>query len=518
MPRLQRLVPIVGLLCLAGLIQTCLADVRLPHIFGTHMVLQRDKPVRLWGWADPEEKVKVSIGKANGEAAADKQGKWSIELPPASATAPIDVTIEGKNSIVLHDVLVGEVWLCSGQSNMQWPVSMVTHARKEIADAKHPQIRLFTVPMRPAGEPAADVSGSWTVCTPSSIPGFTAVGYFFGRYLHEQLEVPVGLINSSWGGTRIEPWTPPVGFRDVPALASMVAQIDNATTEYAKMTAAVLPKYKAWLAVAEEAQKKGERIPAPPEWPANPLANNVAPTGLYNGMIHPLVPFAIRGAIWYQGESNVGEGMLYYDKMKALIEGWRSVWHEKDLPFLYVQLAPYRYGPAAQINLPRSWEAQSAALQIPYTGMAVINDIGNPKDIHPKDKQDVGKRLALWALAKTYGKQIVYSGPLYKSMSIDGTKIRVKFEHVGGGLVARNGKPLDWFKIAGDDKKFVDAEAIIDGDSVIVSSSKVPKPVAVRYAFDQIAEPNLQNIEGLPASPFRTDKWNDADQPKSPGT
>jgi sialate O-acetylesterase len=225
-------------------------------------------------------------------------------------------------------------------------------------------------------------------------------------------------------------------------------------------------------------------------------------------MIHPLVPFSIRGALWYQGESNVGEGMLYLDKMKALIGGWRSVWHENDFPFLYVQLAPFHYGNANPLALPLSWEAQTAALQIPNTGMAVTNDIGNVKDIHPKDKQDVGKRLALWALAKTYGKQIVYSGPLYKSMTVEGSKIRIKFDHVGGGLVARNNKPLDWFTIAGDDKKFVDADAIIDGDSVIVSAPKVTKPVAVRFAFNQVAEPNLQNVEGLPASAFRTDKWD----------
>ncbi len=222
-------------------------------------------------------------------------------------------------------------------------------------------------------------------------------------------------------------------------------------------------------------------------------------------MIHPLVPFAIRGAIWYQGESNLGDGLFYLEKMKALIAGWRSVWNEGDFPFGFVQLAPFRYGTANPTLLPKMWVTQTDALAIPNTGMAVTIDVGNPTDIHPKDKQDVGKRLALWALAKTYGKQIVYSGPLYKSMSVDGGKIRVKFEHVGGGLVARDNKPLNWFQIAGEDKKFVDAEATIDGDSVIVSSAKVPKPVAVRFAWDQVADPNLQNVEGLPASAFDTE-------------
>lgn len=512
MPRLQRVARIVGLallISLGGVIRTSVADVRLPHIFGDHMVLQRDKPVRIWGSADPGEKVTVTIGKEHGEATADEHRKWTLEVPAVSAKTPIEVTVAGKNTIVLHDVLIGEVWICSGQSNMQMNVASSSHARKEIEQANHPEIRLFTVPMRPAGEPADDVNGAWTVCTSKSIPSFTAVGYFFGRYLHEQLEVPVGLVNSSWGGTRIEPWTPPVGFREVPALASILTDIEKAKAAYAETTAAALPHYAGWLTIAQKAKENHEKIPAPPEWPTNPLANNYAPTGLYNGMIHPLVPFAIRGAIWYQGESNNGEGMLYYEKMKALIGGWRSVWHEGDFSFLYVQLAPYRYGTGNPTALARIWEAQTAALAIPDTGMAVTNDIGNVKDIHPKDKQDVGKRLALWALAKTYGKQIVYSGPLYidNSMKIDGSKIRVKFDHVGGGLVARNSKPLDWFKIAGDDKKFVDAEATIDGDSVIVSSPKVEKPVAVRFAFDQVAEPNLQNVEGLPASAFRTDKW-----------
>ena len=512
MPRLPRVARIVGLcpliLCVA-LSAPCVADVRLPHIFGDHMVLQREKPIRVWGWAEPGEKVTVAIGNEHAEATADEHRHWKVELPPVASKSPIEVTVAGKNKIVLHDVLLGEVWICSGQSNMQMSVASSDNSRKEIADANHPNIRLLTVPMRPAGEPADNFSGSWVACTPKTVPGFTAVGYFFGRSLHEQLEVPIGLINSSWGGTRIEPWTPPVGFAEVPALASILSDIEKAKAEYAKMTVDVLPRYADWLALAQQAKARHEPIPAPPEWPASPLSNNYAPTGLYNGMIHPLVPFAIRGAIWYQGESNLGDGKLYFDKMKALIGGWRSVWHEGDFSFLYVQLAPFKYGSTDPTLLPKIWEAQTAALAIPNTGMAVTNDIGNPTDIHPKDKQDVGKRLALWALAKTYGKQIVYAGPLYveNSMKIEGSKIRVKFDHVGGGLVARNGKPLNWFQIAGADKNFVDAEAIIDGEWVIVSSPKVSKPVAVRFAWDQIADPNLQNVEGLPAAAFRTDKW-----------
>jgi sialate O-acetylesterase len=505
--RVARIVGFGSLILLAGLIPRCIADVRLPHVFCDHMVVQRDKPIRVWGSAEPGEKVTVTVGKEHAEATADAERHWKVELPATNEKGPIEITVAGKNTIVLHDVLVGEVWICSGQSNMQMNVASSTHAKREIAEANHPQIRLCTVPMRPAGEPADDMGASWTICTPQTVPGFSAVGYFFGRALHEQLDVPIGLINSSWGGTRIEPWTPPVGFQEVPALASILADIEKAKAAYAEATAAALPRFAAWLPVAEKAKANHERIPSPPEWPSHPLANNIAPTGLYNGMIHPLVPFSIRGAIWYQGESNLGDGMLYDDKMKALIGGWRSVWHEGDFPFLYVQLAPFRYGTANPTLLPKIWEAQTAALAIPDTGMAVTNDIGNSKDIHPKDKQDVGKRLALWALAKAYGKQIVYSGPLYKSMSVEGSKIRIKFDDAGGGLVARGGKPLSWFTIAGNDKKFVEADATVDGDSVVVSSAKVPKPVAVRFAWDQVADPNLQNVEGLPAPAFRTDKW-----------
>jgi sialate O-acetylesterase len=471
-------------LSLAAAVRPCAADVRLPRIFGNQMVLQRELPVRVWGTADPAEKVTVSIGKNESSATADEHGKWKVELSPLSAGSPVEVKVSGKNTITLHDVLVGEVWVCSGQSNMGLTVQGAADAAKEIAAATHPQIRLFSVPLIPKVQPADDVDGYWKQCTPESVPSFSAVAYYFGRQLHEQLGVPIGLINTSWGGTRIEPWTPPVGFRSVPAVASILTDLE-------KNPPVVPPQVKS---------KKRKKAAQGPQL-------QQTPTYLYNGMIHPLVPFAIRGAIWYQGESNLSDAMLYTDKMKALIQGWRSVWNEGDFPFYYVQLAPYTYGKGNTTALPKLWEAQTAALSIPNTGMAVTIDIGNAKDIHPKDKQDVGKRLALWALAKNYGKQIVYSGPLYKSMSVDGSSIRVKFDHVGGGLSERDGKPLTWFTIAGEDRKFVDAVAKVEGDSIVVSSTKVEKPVAVRFAWDQVADPNLTNIEGLPASAFRTDRW-----------
>ena len=290
--------------------------------------------------------------------------------------------------------------------------------------------------------------------------------------MQQQLDVPVGLIGSNWGGTRIEPWTPPVGFQQVPALKEIADNLD--------------------------------KFPAKN---ADGKINHQSPLALYNGMIAPLVPYGIRGALWYQGESNNGEAMLYFEKKKALIAGWRSIWNKPDLPFYFVQLAPFRYGGDPK-NLAGIWEAQTATLSIPNTGMAVTVDISNLTDIHPKNKQDVGKRLALWALAQLYGKSdLVYSGPLYKSMAVEGNKIRLSFDHVGGGLVSRDGKPLNWFTIAGEDKNFVEAKAVIDGDSVVVSADSVANPVAVRFGWTQEAEPNLSNKAGLPASPFRTDKW-----------
>lgn len=389
-----------------------------------------------------------------------------------SAGGPHTLTVEGTTKIELKDILVGEVWLCSGQSNMEWSVAQSDNAQAEIQAANYPQIRHIKIPHRPAETPQADVpSDGWKVCSPQTVPGFTAVGYYFARYLHKELNVPIGLIGSNWGGTRIEPWTPPAGFQAVPALSNIAENLDK----------------------FPQKNDQGQ-------------INHQTPLALYNGMIAPLVPYALRGAIWYQGESNNGEGMLYYEKMKALISGWRTLWDDPDMPFYYVQLAPFRYGrPEA---LPGIWEAQLKALSIPNTGMAVTVDISNIADIHPRNKQDVGKRLALWALAKTYGKDdVVYSGPLYKSLKVEGDKAIVSFDHVGGGLVSRDGKPLTHFQVAGEDKKFVDAQAEIVGDTVVVRAEGVAKPVAVRFAWHELAEPNLSNKEGLPASPFRTDDW-----------
>ena len=449
------------------------AAVKLASLIGDNMVLQRGEAVPIWGWDDPGTQVTVTMGETKVTATADAKGKWCVQLPAMAAGGPHTLTVAGTTSVTVSNILVGDVWLCSGQSNMEWPVGASDNAQQEIAAADYPRIRHIKIPHVPADQPKEEVAaGPWQVCTPENVPGWTAVGFFFARYLQQQLDVPVGLIGSNWGGTRIEPWTPPVGFQQVPALKEIA---DNLATFPAKN--------------------------------ADGNINHQSPLALYNGMIAPLVPYGIKGALWYQGESNNGEAMLYFEKKKALINGWRALWNKPDLPFYFVQLAPFRYGGDPK-NLAGIWEAQTATLALPNTGMAVTVDISNLTDIHPKNKQDVGKRLALWALYQLYGKSdLVYSGPLYKSLAVEGNKIRLTFDHVGGGLVSRNGQPLNWFTIAGEDKNFVEAKAEIDGDTVVVSADAVANPVAVRFGWTQEAEPNLSNKAGLPASPFRTDKW-----------
>jgi sialate O-acetylesterase len=496
------------------------AEVKLPHVIGDHMVLQRDVPLPVWGWADPGETVTVMVGGHEARTRADAKGHWMVKLPALEAGGPHEMTVSGENTIRLTDILVGEVWLCAGQSNMEMGIGVVQDGQQEVAAADYPQIRLYELPRNTAGQPAPDLEATWRVCSPATIAaggwgGFSAVGYFFGRELHKELDVPVGLIDTTWGGTRIEPWTPPEGFALVPKLAEIADQIEQANRDYRNALPASLDAIDSWVKATRQALAEDQTLlPAPPAWPRHPLDNNGQPTGLYNGMVHPLVPFAIRGAIWYQGEANVHavDGMMYYEKTKALIGGWRAVWDQGDFPFYFVQLAPFNYKrhirEMSDYALPEIWEAQAASLSIPNTGMAVITDIGNLNDIHPRNKLDVGKRLALWALAQTYGRDgIVYSGPLYRSMAVEDGKIRIQFDHVGGGLASRDGQPLNWFEIAGEDRQFVEAQAKIDGQTVIVWSDKVAEPVAVRFGWHQQAEPNLMNKEGLPACPFRTHPW-----------
>ncbi len=449
------------------------AEVRLPSVIGDNMVLQRGEPVPVWGWDTAGTKVTVTIGETVATATAGADGRWTVYLPTMKAGGPHEITVKGTSEATIKNVLVGEVWFCSGQSNMEWRVKQSNDAEKEIAAAKYPRIRHIKFPHRPADNPQSDIpSSGWQLCSPETVGDFTAVGYYFGKFLKDELDVPIGLLGCNWGGTRIEPWTPPAGFRAVPKLADIAGTLDQFPTR----------------------NNKG-------------AVNHQTAMALYNGMVAPVIPYGIRGAIWYQGESNNGEGMLYHEKMKALIAGWRSTWQKPNLPFYFVQLAPYKYGGSPQA-LAGIWEAQLKTLSVPHTGMAVTVDIGNRTNIHPKNKQDVGRRLGLWALSQTYGKKdVVYSGPLYKSMKARDKSIVVSFDHVGDGLVARDNKPLSHFMIAGKDGEFVEATATIKGSTVVVRADSVKNPVAVRFGWDQEAEPNLSNKNGLPASPFRTDSW-----------
>ena len=505
---------VVGLLAGAGLAHTAWAEVRLPKVFSSHMVLQQEKPLVVWGWAQPGEKVTVQLGTANQEVQANERGEWKAVLPATKAGGPYTLTVSGSNKVQFEDVMVGEVWLCSGQSNMEMGIGAARDAKEEIAAADYPGIRLLLVTKSWKPEPQSDIEGTWKVCTPKTVAeggwsGFSACAYSFGRELHKKLGVAVGLIDASWGGTRIEPWTPPEGFAMVPALKrdyELVQLGDPRTAPHQRRLEQVLQETERWLASARQALTARALVPTMPTYPAEllPPHDVQQATALYNGMIFPIRPFALRGAIWYQGESNATEGMLYAERMRALIGGWRQVLGEGEFPFYFVQIAPYTYGFNAEV-IGEFWEAQAAAQAVPNTGMAVISDIGDLKDIHPKNKQEVGRRLALWALAKTYGQEnIIYSGPAFKAMTIEGDKLRLSFDQIGGGLASRDGKPLSWFEVIdADEGGFVKADAQINGSTVVLSAPSVKHPVAMRFAWSMLAEPNLMNAEGLPAGAFR---------------
>ena len=498
----------------AGVCPTARAEVRLPNVFGSHMVLQQDKPLIIWGWAQANETVTVQMAGASQTAQANERGEWKAELPAMKAGGPYTLTVSGSSTVRLEDVMVGEVWLCSGQSNMEMGIGIARDAEKEIAAANYPGIRLLMVTNRWTPEPRTDVEGSWKVCSPATIAeggwgGFSAAGYYFGRELHQKLGVTVGLIDATWGGTRIESWTPPEGFAAVPALKQEYERLqlgDPQNAAHQQRLEQVLQETERWLAAAKQSLAQRANVSPMPTYPEELLPPHELQnrTALYNGMIHPLRPFALRGAIWYQGESNSSEGMLYAERMKALIAGWRQVWGEGNFPFYFVQIAPFTYGHKPEV-IGEFWEAQAAAQTIPNSGMVIINDIGDLKDIHPANKQEVGRRLALWALAKTYGqKDVVHAGPSFKAMSVEGDKLRLSFEGVGGGLASRDGKPLSWFEVVdADEGGFVKAEARIDGSTVVLSAPGVNRPAAMRFAWSMLAEPNLMNAEGLPAGAFR---------------
>jgi sialate O-acetylesterase len=509
------------------------ADVKPHALFSDGLVLQRGMKCPIWGKADPGEQVSVqfAVKKENVAAAlsasapADDKGNWRIDLQVASELAggPYEMTIKGKNTLTLKNVYVGEVWICSGQSNMEWTLQNAYNGKEAIAKAKNPHIRLFTVPKNTSDKPLTGFKGKtkWEECNPDTVKSFTAVGYFFGRDLQKALNVPIGLIHTSWGGTIADAWTTRAALENNPELKGIVEKYEenrpSAPADYEK----ALKRYEAALAKHKEAvakaKEEGKQLPRAPRKPTPPNNNPNRPCVLYNAMIHPLQPYAIKGAIWYQGESNAGRAYQYRTLFPAMIESWRKTWKEGDFPFLFVQLAPYMK--IVEEPQESAWaelrEAQLlTSLHCKNTGMAVITDVGNPNDIHPKKKEPVGARLALAARALGYGEKIEYSGPQYDKMAKNDGKIVLHFKHAGKGLEAKDG-PLHGFTIAGADRKFHNAMAEIQGDTVLVWSDKVTEPVAVRYGWANCPVVNLWNKDGLPASPFRTDDFPGVTAPKT---
>ncbi len=477
------------------------ADIKLPALISDGMVLQQGINAPLWGWADEGESVTVEFQnqKVNTKA---KDGKWIVRLKPLKAGGPFSLIISGKNRIEYKNVMVGEVWICGGQSNMGWRLNQSENAEAEIAAAKYPMIRLFNVPRSEVGAPVTDMKSEWKECSPESAAVFSAVGYYFGRDLLKARNTPIGLINNAVGGSPAESWTS--------------AEILNADSEYKQFNADYQKRIgdyeKALEKFKEDSEKaKAENKPAP-RAPGKPWM----PSGLYNGMLAPLVPYGIKGAIWYQGEANAGRAYQYRRLFPTMISNWRSIWGQGDFPFIFVQLAAFGQNSSklGESDWAELREAQLMTLTaLPKTGMALAIDVGTYDDIHPRKKQPVGSRLALSARSVAYGEKIVHSGPVYQSMKIEGDKVSLSFKHTGGGLEAQGGE-LKGFIIAGDDKVWREARAEIKGDHVIVSSPEAPKPVAVRYAWIKYPTCNLYNKEGLPATPFRTDDWPGVTQPK----
>ncbi len=459
------------------------AELSLPTIFTDHMVLQQKQTVPVWGTAEPGSPVTVEFAGQKKTAKADSGGKWRIDLDALKASAePQTLTVSTPTAKVeIADVLVGEVWLCSGQSNMQMAMKSSENAAEAIAAGDHPLIRLYRTPTVFSQTPTEKINAQWTACTPETLPDFSAVAYNFGKKLQQELGVPVGLWQSAWGGTRIEPWTPPRGFEGFDSLADIRKQTENFPAGFG----------------TDKSKAKQERQ---------------YPTAIYNAMLHANIPFAIQGAIWYQGEANHNEGMLYVDKTAALLKGWRELWG-RDLPYYFVQIAPYRYGQQDPSVLAEFWEAQAAIVnEVPNTGMAVVSDATTLDDIHPPNKEIPGTRLALLALDNTYGKDLVSAGPTFRAMNILNSAIEIVFDSAEG-LTTRDGKAPDWFEIVGEDGIWKPADAAIKGSRVILSSPEVEKPVAMRFAWHKLATPNLMNGAGLPAPAFRA---GEAPEPKLP--
>jgi sialate O-acetylesterase len=475
------------------------------------MVLQRDLPIPFWGTAAPNQKVTVTLGKESVSTAADGEGKWLLRLGPQPVGGPLEVTVSGKNTITYKNVLVGDVWVASGQSNMEFTLNRANNAKDEIAASEDSSLRMFTVRKNANYDVRqTTVGGQWQPSNPQNSGAFSAVAYFLARQLRKEQKIPNGIIHYSWGGNPAQAWTR----RDVLEKDARLKPIIDSWQKFVEGYPVAKEKYEADLKVWQEAadKAKAEGQPEPPNKPRAPNfpnTNPYRPSTLYNGMIAPLIPYGIKGVIWYQGESNVGDPAQYRVLFPTMISSWREEWKQGDFPFLFVQLANFMK--VQEQPSEGGWaglrEAQTATLSLPNTGMAVITDIGEADDIHPRNKQEVGRRLALAALAQVYNRKVSYSGPMYDLMAVEGNTIRLRFKHTDDGLKPRDGEELKGFAIAGADKKFVWANAKIEGDAILVSSPEVAAPVAVRYGWANNPIGNLYNGAGLPASPFRTDSW-----------
>lgn len=503
-----------------------LAELSLPHFFSDHMVLQREKPVAIWGKAAPGSEVKLTFKGKSVSSKADEQGAWRAQIDTGVADAKgATLSIQsGTDTVTIQDVLVGEVWLASGQSNMFFTMNRVPAYEPLMAKANYPGLRMFDAPLVTAVEPQQDIVGKWTACTPQTVPSYSAVAFFFAQKLHQELGIPVGVIKTAWGGKPVETFTSREALSTLPdtkKLVDAVIQAD-ATFDPAMAEKQYSDRLAQWdaetAALRQKQQAERNRKGKKPTPARRPLDMEGQPGVLFNSMIHPFVGYTIRGAIWYQGEGNAKVGAVPYDEtLPLMIRDWRKRWGD-EFSFYFVQLANYR-AVSNEPGTPDPWPLLQDRMRLvlkttPKTGMAVINDVGEANDIHPKDKQTPGERLARWALAKDYGRDLVYSSPLFASMSVEGQSIRVRLDHVGEGLKSRDGGPLKRFEIAGADRIWHWADARVDGKSdVLVSSPQVTKPVAARYAWASNPEgANLVNSDGLPASVFRTDDWSDVSE------
>jgi sialate O-acetylesterase len=514
--RLSFTKPLIMLLGLMALTTPAAqAEVKLPAFFSDNMVLQSHAKDAVWGTANPGEEITVTLGGQKVTASAASDGRWKVELGPLTPGGPFEMTVSGKNTLTIHNVAVGEVWVCSGQSNMEMAVGNsprawggVMNSEQEIAAGNYPMIRHFAVKHAVAGRAQTDVEGQWLIATPQTVGEFTAVGYFFGRELHKKLGVPIGLIHTSWGGTPAEAWTRTSTLAAEPELSTIANDWSQKIAGYPNLLQKFREDLRQWEAAALAAESDGKVAPEPPRPPDDPRSSSWRAGGLFNAMVAPLIPYRIAGAIWYQGESNADRAYQYRKLFATMIQDWRRAWGQGDFPFLFVQLANFVQDYAPLTAWAELREAQFLAWSLPNTGMATAVDIGEPYDIHPKNKQEVGRRLALAAQAIAYGKDVVYAGPIYGSLKIEGATVRLQFKHVSGGLVAKGGaQSLKGFEVAGEDRKFVPAAAKISGQTVVVSSPQVPRPVAVRYAWADNPECSLYGKSGLPALPFRTDDW-----------